>query len=360
MNAPQGRLRFHWRLLQPGSTGPAVNVRRVSTEAALPDLDAQLEFCHRAELSGIDSVLVDVNLGKPDPMTLALALGRATSRLTFMVAHRAGMMSPTLFVQQVNTFSMLTDGRISLNMVAGHSPAELRCYGDALSHDDRYLRLAEYLGICRRFWSGGGKVNVQGRFYTIVDGELRTPFLGRDASAPEIFVGGSSNPARDVAARHADCWMRFADTPERISEEVRCVVAQGIQVGLRLSVIARPTRIEALAAARSLMESASLAPRQVDEKAFVSAADSASMKRAYELADEEWLTPCLWTGAVRTLGATAMALVGSFDEVARGIMEFKEAGVSQFILLGWPSQDEMTRFGRDVLPVVRKLEGGGR
>jgi alkanesulfonate monooxygenase len=37
-------------------------------------------------------------------------------------------------------------------------------------------------------------------------------------------------------------------------------------------------------------------------------------------------------------------------------MEFRAAGITQFILSGWPTGEEMIRFGRDVLPLVRQRE----
>jgi alkanesulfonate monooxygenase len=37
-------------------------------------------------------------------------------------------------------------------------------------------------------------------------------------------------------------------------------------------------------------------------------------------------------------------------------MEYKKAGISQFILSGWPKLDEMVYFGKSVLPVIREKE----
>ena len=37
-------------------------------------------------------------------------------------------------------------------------------------------------------------------------------------------------------------------------------------------------------------------------------------------------------------------------------MEYKRIGVTQFIISGWPKLDEMVIFGREVMPLVRKLE----
>ena len=84
--------------------------------------------------------------------------------------------------------------------------------------------------------------------------------------------------------------------------------------------------------------------------------DSVSICETYTLAENEWLNPWLWTGAVRTHGAPAVALVGSYQEVAQALIDYARVGVSQFILSGWPKLDEMILFGREILPRVRILE----
>ncbi|MCI0488171.1 MAG: LLM class flavin-dependent oxidoreductase [Blastocatellia bacterium] len=340
-------------MLQGGDrSGSGLSAERVAREAALPDLEAQIDFCRRAEECHIDSLLVDINYGKPDPMVLSMALGRATEKIKFMVAYRPGLMSPALFVQQVNTCSVLTGGRIALNIVSGHSPREQRYYGDFLSHDERYERADEFLSVCHAFWERNGAVNFDGKYYRVEDGRLNTPFVSDERTHPEIYLGGSSEQSRNVALKHADCWMRFADAPEKIKEQIRPALDSGTEVGLRLSVITRPTRKEAVRAARSLIESAPVESRRADEKRFVTGSDAVSMKKTFELAEDEWLTQCLWTGAVRSFGASAMALVGTPEEVASDILEFEEAGVSQFILAGWPKLDEMIIFSREVMPLL--------
>ncbi|HEV2853848.1 MAG TPA: LLM class flavin-dependent oxidoreductase [Thermoanaerobaculia bacterium] len=352
-------LRFHWRLIQRGGAA-AGRGERVAADAALPALDEQAEFCRAAEEHGIDSVLVDINAGKPDPMVFALPLARATRKLKFLVAHRPGLMSPALFVQQVNTFSALSGGRILLNVVAGHSPAEQRAYGDWLDHDERYRRMDEYLDVCRRFW-GGSPVSFQGSYYRVEEGRLNTPFVSSESPAPEIFLGGSSPQAREVAVRHATCWMRFADAPETVARDLADglpALPPSLTVGLRLSVMVRPTAAEAVSEARRLVEEAQASRRGEGEARFVRASDSLSMRSTLALAEEEWLTPYLWAGAVPFYGATALALVGTPEDVAASLLEYGRAGVSQFILSSWSRADEMVRFGREVLPLVRRAELG--
>jgi alkanesulfonate monooxygenase len=52
-----------------------------------------------------------------------------------------------------------------------------------------------------------------------------------------------------------------------------------------------------------------------------------------------------------------MTLVGTPEELTEVFLEYKRIGVTQFIIAGWPKLDEMVRFGREVLPLVRSAEG---
>jgi len=352
------RLSFHWRLIQGGEKFDMTMARQVALRAAgLPDFEAQADFCREAERCGIESLLVDISFAKPDPITLSTALGLSTDNIHFMVAARSGLLSPTFFVQQINTFSALTSGRVCLNVVAGHSPEEQKYYGDFLAHDERYARTEEFLAICHAFWAQSGAVNFHGKYYRVEEGKLNTPFVSPARASPKIFIGGNSNAARDLAIRQGSCWMRLCDTPEKVREQGRPVLAAGKEVGLRLSVIVGSTHAEAVGMAATLVRG--IAPASQERaflKEFTRRSDSESIKSTYELAETEWLTPYLWTGAVRSHGAPAIALVGTPAEIATAIMEYRDAGVSQFILSGWPKREAMISFGTTVLPLVRQLE----
>jgi alkanesulfonate monooxygenase len=266
------------------------------------------------------------------------------------------LICPTSFVQQLNTLSALTNGRFSLNIVAGHSPEEQRYYGDFLDHDERYRRTAEFLAVCHQFWRSDGLVNFKGEYYRVENGRLNTPFCG-GREFPEIFIAGGSDAARCLAIRHGTCWMRLGDTPQRVAESVRPVLDAGKEAGLRLAVIVRPTHEEAVVAAHQLV--AGLDPaleERARERTFTQKTDSVSMRETHALAESEWLTPWLWMGAVRTHGAAAVTLVGTPEEIASALMEYKRAGISQFILSGWPKLQEMIYFSREVLPLVRQKE----
>jgi alkanesulfonate monooxygenase len=355
MNQP---LRFHWRFLQGGENAPASPLQAAAPPpTALPDLEAQAVFCRHAEASGIDSLLTAFGYYMPDPMLLAAALGPATERIKFIVAYRPGLLSPTLFVQQVNTLSALTNGRVSLNIVAGHSQKEQGYYGDWLEHDARYQRAEEFLAICHAFWRRQGCVSFRGMYFTIDNAQVQTPFVSPERTSPEIYLGGGSPPARALAIKYASCWLLLGDHPDNLRARTRPALEQGIEVGLRLSIIARPTRREALEAAYALSKAADTT---WIENVFVQGSDSMSMQAAFAHAKEAetaWLTPWLWRGAVPAYGASAIALVGTPEEIAAAILAYKSIGISQFILSGWPNLEAVTYFGREILPRIRAREG---
>lgn len=351
-------LRFHWRLPQGGERPGASRALQSSlAETGLPDLEAQIQFCRAAEASGIDSLLIDFGWSKPDPILLAAALGMATERIKFIIAHRSGLTCPTSFVQQLNTLSTLINGRFSLNIVAGHSPREQRGYGDLLSHDERYERTEEFLAACHAYWRNPCEVNFSGKYYSLEHGRLNTPFMAAERSFPELYIAGNSAAAQRISITQGSCWMQLPDTPERLACRAQPVLQQGKAIGLRCAMIARPTHAEAVRAAHAL---AAQAGNQINDRGietdFIKRSDSVCFNNLFELAETEWLTPYLWTGAVRTHGAPAVALVGSASEIAAAIIEYKNVGVSQFILSGWPKLEEMRFFGTEVLPLIREQE----
>lgn len=354
-------LRFHWMLPKGGEVAmkTAQETSRVLTTksqspASLPDMEGWVRFARSAEEAGIESVLLSFSRYEPDTIQLACAVGRATSKLKFIVAYRSGLMQPATFVQQINTLSGLIDGRVALNIVAGSSTAEQRGYGDFLEHDERYARAEEFLDICHAFWRGEGNVDFDGKYYRVEQGKLHTPFLSADRPEPEIYVSGHSEPAQRLAFTRGSCWLRLVDTPEKLSPQVSLARERGVEVCLRLCVICRPTREEALRAAQALLPDEDIG-RQ--ERGILTSSDSQTLKHALAMADDVgWLNRYLWAGLVPYYGSSSITLVGTPDELVENFLEYKRVGVTQFIIAGWPKLDEMVIFGREVLPLIRDAE----
>ena len=154
------KIRFHWSMSSVGEELKGSKAR--DQVSGIPDVDKHVEFCNHAASCGIEHVLTAFGFHRADPIALASALSMKTSDVNFLVACRSGVASPTLFVQQINSLSAISNGRVCINMVAGHSPKEFRFYGDLLEPSKRYDRTDEFLAICNAFWNSDEAVNFKG------------------------------------------------------------------------------------------------------------------------------------------------------------------------------------------------------
>ncbi|MFF4391817.1 LLM class flavin-dependent oxidoreductase [Streptomyces sp. NBC_00853] len=349
-------LRFHW--CSPLDSGQQKATEKY--QVGHLDFGGIVDFAKEADRLGVDSLLMGISYHMPDPLPMIGALVRETERVKFILAYRPGLVSPTLFAQIVNTVSWMSEGRISLNLVAGISPAEQAYYGDFVAHDGRYARMNEFLEILHRTWRGETPLSYSGEHYRIEEAQLGLGYLG--GGRPEVYISGASGPAQETALQHGDCWLRYGDTPEGIAEAVAPVLAKGGRVGIRMHVLARETRAEALADLAEMMRDPDEDHREWVAK-FVAASDSEAVRNSFRLAEQadgDWLSPVLYSGAVAYRGGPALCVVGSYREVAAYLHSYKASGVSEFIFSGWPTRDEMRTFYTHVLPLIRELEENER
>jgi len=329
--------------------------------APKPDLKGWTHFARHAEDAGIESVLISFSRYEPDPFLVSCALGQAVRKLKFIIAYRSGLMQPATFVQQMNTVSALVQGRVAFNIVAGSSTEEQRGYGDFLSHDERYERAEEFLAICNAFSTGDQEVNFAGRHYQVEQGKLATPFIaadkswiGTDRTRPEIYVSGHSERSEALAYSQGTCWLRVAEAPEKLAPIVARARARGVGVCLRLCLLCRPTREEAIEVAESLL------PADRHESTTRLKDDSQMYREGSNVkSDAYWLNRSLWTGLVPHYGPVWTTLLGSPREIAEALVEYGRIGVTEFIISGWPEVDTVDVFGREVLPLVRAADAKG-
>lgn len=360
MATSASRLRFHWSL---PNTGVRDRLRGASSHTeTTPNeiLPAQKEFCQQAEAMGIDSMLLPIGFQRADPVTLAGVFGTATEKLRFMIAARSGVVSPTYFVQQINTVAAVTGGRVSVNAVLGHSSSELRYYGDFLDHDERYRRTDEFWTICDALWRQEFPVDFAGEFLTVEGARINNQFVSQERSRPEVYFSGSSKLATEITVAHGDSLLCIAEPPEDLAARLRPVLERGIEATIVATQISRPTREEAVKAAYDIAASAGEKGKAVQRHNRRQSVESEGFARAYALSerDSQWATPYLWSGLVPYMGPPTVALVGGPDEIIDAIFEYRRIGVTQFLFQGRPDLETMTFFGEQILPRIRQREEG--
>ena len=319
-------------------------------------LEYLAQIARAADDLGFDAVLTPTGTWCEDAWLVTATLSQHTRRLRFLVAFRPGITNPTLAAQQVATFQRLTGGRLVINIVTGGDADEQRRFGDWLSHDERYDRTGEFLTVLRGAWSGE-PFDFSGTHYRIEGATV----LAAPDPVPEIFFGGASPAAEEVAARHVDVYLLWGEPPamarERIERMREKADAAGRQIrfGMRLHVITRDTEREAWREADRLLDTmdSSLVDAVQEVMAKTESVGQQRMTALHRGRREDLVvSPNLWAGIGLVRPGAGTALVGSHEQVAERLFEYHELGLDEFILSGHPHLEEAYAVGENVLPLV--------
>lgn len=120
---------------------------------------------------------------------------------------------------------------------------------------------------------------------------------------------------------------------------------------MRLQVIVRDTEAEAWNAAEALIANADKENARTDDWT-----ESKAQDRMQELVQAEnyRLGDHLWSGITTVRPGAGVAVVGDPQQVADTLSKFVDVGCTSFCLSGYPHDEEATRFGRDVMPLMRQ------
>lgn len=328
-----------------------------SAEGARPtDFDYLAQVGQAADRLGFEGVLLPTGKTCEDSWILASALAPLTRRLKFLVAVRPGVTSPLFAARQAATLVRVSGGRVLINVVAGGDAAEALADGVTADHDARYALTDEFLTVWRRLMAGG-KVSFQGEHLATESAELLFPPV--QEGGPPLYLGGSSDPAIAVAGRHIDHYLTWGEPAQQVAQKIaqvrRAAAENGRQVrfGARFHIIVRETEEAAWAEADRLI---SRLDDAVIAKAQAALAKTSSVGQQRMLAlhdgrrDRLVVYPNVWAGVGLVRGGAGTALVGSAENVAARIREYRALGVETFVLSGYPHLEEAYRTAELLFP----------
>ena len=297
-----------------------------------PTFEYLLRVVRAAERAGAAEILVPngivndsfaPNATFAESWTTAAALAVRTSSIRLIVAVNPAGSSPQLIAHQAKTLHASAPGRIALNLVAGGGPQD--GYGHPpMDHDDRYIRLQQLVDALR------------GNF----DGPL--------------YLGGASPAAIALASQVVHTYLMWGEPPQDIATRIAAVrehTERPVRFAVRLHIIARARTADAHRRARDLIAPAAVQHDRQQEYAGFDSVGQARMN-ALTADDGDWVAPGLWAGIRSVRGGAGTALVGSYDQVAGWLADFRRVGVDMIIASGYPHLEEVTRVSRHVWPRI--------
>jgi FMNH2-dependent dimethyl sulfone monooxygenase len=318
-----------------------------------------------AERAGFDYALSQVRYTasygaeyQHESTSFSLALLMATERLKVIAAVHPGLWQPGVLAKWLATADHLSNGRVAVNVVSGWFADEFRQLGEPwLEHDERYRRSAEFMQTLRAIWTED-EANIAGDFYRIRDFSLKPkPLSWEGRPHPEIFQGGNSTVARRNGGLYADWYFSNGKDFDGVREQLgdlRAIASEagrtdGPRFGLNGFVIVRDTEAEARDTLREIVAKAHVKAVEGFGSAVKQAGQSTSDKSGM-WADSSFEDLVQYNDGFRT------GLIGTAEQVAERIVEYRQLGVD-LILAGYLHfQEEVEAFGREVIPMVREME----
>ncbi|NKY34504.1 LLM class flavin-dependent oxidoreductase [Nocardia speluncae] len=307
-----------------------------------------------AELSGLDGVVAPYDPAGEESWVVAGSALRRTRHLRVGVEFHPAFGTPVYAAKLSATLQRLSAGRLDWRLRVETGAADAAARGDRVTGVDRYRRAAEFLTVARGVWNeeqvlpgrfGGTGFEFAGEYYDVIDGGFRGILSG--LPFPGVHLSGNSQEAIELSAGHGDVHI-FDETGDGVEDGVASLrdtaTASGrtVRAGLALPVIARETEGEAWA--RVLRQWREVRPEA-----------GAAEVRALALDGFRW------SGFDQIGYPRPVGLVGSYEQVAQALSNYRARGIEIFELTGHPHIEELHRTGEHLLhladPAGRILAG---
>lgn len=317
-----------------------------------------IDLARTAEQVGFDYALTQVRYlasygadAQHESVSFSLALLAATERLKVIAAVHPGQWPPHILAKLAATAQATTGNRLALNIVSGWFKQEYTHLGlDWLDHEERYRRAEEFIEVLRGLWDEDG-FTYRGDFYRTRD----VTFRPQPSIQPEIFQGGNSTAAQAMAGRLSDWYFMNGKTVDDAAEQVRAVSAQAelhgrrVRFGINGFAVVRDSEAEAVAVVDEIIARADV-DKVNDFGAAVKQAGASTQDKKGMWADSEFKDLVQYNDGFRT------GLIGTPEQVAHRVLEYKRVGIDLLLTGFLHVREEVERFGREVIPIVRELE----
>lgn len=314
-----------------------------------------------AETAGFDYALAQARFfasygadKQLEAVTMATALAMVTSRLRLIAAVHPGLWHPGVVAKMIASADYISGGRVNINVVSGWFKGEFTGYGEPwLDHDERYRRSGEFIQVLKGLWTEPA-FTFHGDFYRINGAPLEPKPIQRPH--PEIFQGGNSLAAREMAAQGSDWYFMNGNSLEGIAEQIRDVRARARKYGredavrfaINAFVIARDTQREAHQVLRDIVSHADVEA----VKGFGEAVKHAGQATREQ---EGMWAHSSFDDLVQYNDGFKTGLIGTPEHIAQRIQALEAIGVD-LVLCGFLHFiEEVEAFGRDVIPLVGAL-----
>jgi len=286
-----------------------------------------------------------------DPFIWAAGISQATSYSAVFSTSHAPTAHPIYVARQCSTIDAISNGRFALNVVGGWNRREFDMFGiNLMEHDRRYVYLAEWVETLRKLWTYPGEFDQDSEFFHI-KGAVSHPQPVQKGGIP-IMNAALSPVGIRFSAKHSDIGLISprGNTPadwqpqvESYKKMAREEFGREIQIWTNLSVVQRDTQKEAEDYLRRYSE------EYLDAEVLDSIIETISKENNMPVG-----SPDLAFMRKRMSMGAGYPLVGTAQRLAEELVAISKAGIDGVIMTWVNYMDGVTRFTREVLPLLEQ------
>ena len=286
-----------------------------------------------------------------DPFIWAAGVSQATKYSAVFATSHAPTAHPIFVARQCSTIDAISNGRFALNVVGGWNRREFDMFGiNLMEHDRRYVYLAEWVETLRKLWTYPGEFDLDSEFFHI-KGAVSHPQPVQKGGIP-IMNAALSPVGIRFSAKHSDIglisprgnsvqdWQPQVESYKRTAREE---FGREIQIWTNLSVVQRDTQKEAEDYLRRYSE------EYLDVEVLDSIIDTISKENNMPVGSPE----LAFMRKRMSIGA-GYPLVGTAQKLAEELVAISNAGIDGIIMTWVNYMDGVTRFTREVLPLLEQ------
>jgi alkanesulfonate monooxygenase SsuD/methylene tetrahydromethanopterin reductase-like flavin-dependent oxidoreductase (luciferase family) len=305
-----------------------------------------LDFNVEAEALGLhSSFLVEHHFTGWNQVSATLVLLTCLAMRTTTLRLGTAVMTlpwhnPVLLAEQAATLDLISDGRLDFGVGKGYRHTEFRGFG--IPQAEAEARFDEALEIIRRSWTSRTRFSYHGRYWRLEDIVVEPP-TAQQPHPPLWMAGGSDLSICKAAAGGFNLILDQYAVPSAIGARLALYRCQREAMGGRFhpmqAAVARPLYV---------------ALNQADKQAALDRLVASNQRllavsRAPEVKSGSHI--------LAYAGETERnALIGTPDEVCRGLEALAAAGAEYVLLTILGGKEQLRSFAREVMPAFSGVQ----
>jgi len=271
-------------------------------------------------------LLFQSNRGNIEPWVFAQELLCNSTTLQPFIAVNPVYMHPFTVAKKILTLVGFYNRKVCLNFITGTAKSDLFSLDDAVTHDERYERLIEYITIIDILLKSKKPVSFNGRFFTITDLQLSAHI--DENLLPEYFIAGSSAGAEKTLSLFNCTGLKMAKPLTDLKETT---LLPPKNLGVHFGIITRENTAEAEKALKELYpENKMLEEVQQLSMENTDAQWKKEMMEQQEQQAGEDAAYCLIP--FKNFHADCPFFIGSYQQIANVIKRYIYFGYTSFVI----------------------------